>query len=661
MKLKTKIFFWNPAFVFHSIIVEIFDLFCFLSFSERKKQNHSCAEYLYSAKQYSASRLFRGTLVILLSIGLLFNQSIANAQLPSTRSGEGLGVRTYCNPINIDYGYTPIPNFTEWGKHRATADPVIVNYRGDYYLFSTNQWGYWWSSDMLNWKFISKKFLRPWKTGTYDELCAPAVGIIGDTMIVFGSTYTSKFTIWMSTNPKANEWKPLVDSFEIGGWDPAFFADDDGRLYMYNGSSNTYPLYGIELNRKTFQPIGTRKEMHMLKQWRYGWQRFGEHMDNTFLDPFMEGAWITKHNGKYYLQYGAPGTEFSGYADGVAVADNPMGSPTGWFVDQSDPLSIKVGGYVRGAGHGATFQDNNKNYWHVSTTVISVKNTFERRIGIWPAGFDKDDVMYCNTSFGDHPHYIPGANISSYGYSINGKSPYFTGWMLLNYNKPVQVSSTLGGYLANNAVDELTKTYWSATSGNKGEWIQTDLGNVSTVNAVQINYADQDAEFLGKQTTIYHQYKMYYSVDGKKWKILIDKSNNKTDVPHEYVELQKPVQARFIKVENIHMPTGKFAISGLRVFGNGNGAKPDAVKNFIVLRTEKDKRSAFIKWKPVDNAFAYNIYYGTHPDKLYSCIMVHSNNEYRMKAMDSQKIYYYSIEAINENGVSERTAVLKIE
>jgi hypothetical protein len=39
--------------------------------------------------------------------------------------------------------------------------------------------------------------------------------------------------------------------------------------------------------------------------------------DNTFLDPFIEGAWMTKHNNKYYLQYGAPGTEFSGYADGV--------------------------------------------------------------------------------------------------------------------------------------------------------------------------------------------------------------------------------------------------------------------------------------------------------------------------------------------------------
>src|ERR1700754_3416467 len=75
--------------------------------------------------------------------------------------------RTYCNPINIDYGYTPIPNFSEWGRHRATADPVIVRYKGDYYLFSTNQWGYWWSNDMLNWNFVSRKFLRPWNSG-YD-------------------------------------------------------------------------------------------------------------------------------------------------------------------------------------------------------------------------------------------------------------------------------------------------------------------------------------------------------------------------------------------------------------------------------------------------------------------------------------------------------------
>ena len=601
-----------------------------------------------------------GSSALLFLCFLLFSQKVF-----SQNPFLGGGGATYCNPINIDYGYTPIPNFSEWGRHRATADPVIVLYKNDHYLFSTNQWGYWWSSDMLNWNFVSKKFLRPWNTGTYDELCAPAVGIVGDTMLVFGSTYTSKFTLWMSTNPKANEWKPLVDSFEIGGWDPSFFTDDDGRLYMYNGSSNKFPMYGIELNRKTFQPIGTRKEMYLLEPWRFGWQRFGEHMDNTFLDPFIEGSHMTKYKGKYYLQYGAPGTEFSGYADGLLVGTEPLG----YFEAMSDPVSFKLGGFVRGAGHGATFQDRYKNYWHVSTTVISVKNTFERRLGIWPTGFDKDDRMFCNTTFGDYPHYLPDAHPEGSAYGIDGKSKYFTGWMLLNYSKPVQVSSTLGGYHANNAVDELIKTYWSATTGDKGEWIQTDLGNISTVNAIQINYADQDVSFpkemdsifLGKTLGLYHQYKLYYSIDGKKWNVLVDKSTNKKDVPHDYIELPQPVQARFIKLENIHMPTGKFAISGLRVFGNGNGSKPGAVQGFIVLRTEKDKRSAFIKWKPVDNAFAYNIYYGTHPDKLYTSIMIHANNEYWMKAMDSQKTYYYCIEAINENGVSERSKTIEVK
>ncbi len=558
-------------------------------------------------------------------------------------------LKTYCNPVNIDYGYTPIPNFGEWGKHRATADPVIVNYKGDFYLFSTNQWGYWWSKDMLKWNFISKKFLRPWNEG-YDELCAPAVGIVGDTMIVFGSTYTNNFTIWMSTNPKENQWKPLVDSFAIGGWDPAFFTDNDGRFYMYNGSSNRYPVYGVELNRKTMQPMGNRGEMYLLEPWRYGWQRFGEYMDDTFLDPFIEGSWMTKNNGKYYLQYGAPGTEFSGYADGVVVGTSPLGP----FTPQSMPLSYKAGGFAHGAGHGSTFQDNWNNYWHVSTIAISVKNNFERRIGIWPTGFDKDDVMYCNTAFGDYPTYLP-----------TGKEDHlqsqFTGWMLLNYQKPVLVSSTYGSYYANYAVDESIKTYWSAASANENEWIQTDLGDISMVRAIQVNYADQDVEFLGKSLGVFHQYKIFESKDGKKWNLLVDKSANKTDVPHDYIELPSPVETRFIKLVNIHMPTGKFAISGLRVFGNGKGEKPSAVEQFIILRTEKDKRSAWLKWKPIDKAYAYNIYMGTEPDKLYNCIMVYNANEYWLKTMDKEKPYYFAIEAINENGVGLISKTIKVD
>ncbi|EDM35633.1 possible xylosidase/arabinosidase [Pedobacter sp. BAL39] len=556
--------------------------------------------------------------------------------------------QTYCNPINLDYGYTPIPNFATQGKHRATADPVIVTYKGDYYLFSTNQWGYWWSNDMSHWNFVSRRFLRP-EHKVYDDLCAPSVWIQGDTMLVFGSTYAKNFPIWMSTNPKKDEWKEVVHDFEIGGWDPAHFVDDDGKLYMYNGSSNSYPLYGIELNRKTFQPIGTRKELLLLNDERYGWQRFGEYLDNTFLDPFMEGAWVTKYRNKYYLQYGAPGTEFSGYADGVAVSDQPLGP----YEHQSLPLSYKPGGFARGAGHGATYQDKWKNYWHISTIAISVKNNFERRLGIWPAGFDQDAVMYMDAAFGDYPHYLP-TRVTDHLKSG------FTGWMLLNYNKPLTVSSTYGGYAPNYAVDENIKTYWSAASGNAGEWIQTDLGNVSTVKAVQLNYADQDAAFLGKQQGIYHQYKLWYSQDGRSWKILEDKSKNQNDVPHDYLELKQPVKARYLKLENIHMPTGKFAISGFRVFGKGPGKTPDPVKDFIVLRTEKDKRSAWLKWTLDDQAYAYQIHLGTEPDKLYNSIMVYGANDYWYKGMDKEKPYYFCIEALNENGVSSRTKIIKV-
>ena len=41
--------------------------------------------------------------------------------------------------------------------------------------------------------------------------------------------------------------------------------------------------------------------------------------------------------------------------------------------------------------------------------------------------------------------------------------------------------------------------------------------------------------------------------------------------------------------------------------------------------------------------------------------MVYDANEYYGKAMDKEKPYYFSIEAINENGVSSRTKVIKVE
>lgn len=564
--------------------------------------------------------------------------------------------KTYCNPINIDYGYCPIPNFVTQGKHRATADPVITFFKGSYYLFSTNQWGYWHSKDMLNWKFISRKFLRP-EHKVYDELCAPSLTFVNDTLLVVGSTHSKDFPICMSTNPEKNEWKELVYKSEAAAWDPQIFWDKESdELYEYYGSSNLYPLYGVKLNRKTFQPEGERIPVLALNDDEHGWERFGEHNDNTFLQPFTEGTFVTKYNSKYYLQYGAPGTEFSGYADGVYVSSNPLGP----FEYQShNPFSYKPGGFARGAGHGATYQDSKGQYWHVATIGICTKNNFERRIGIWPAGFDKDGVLYSNTAYGDYPTFLPSEN-------KNHLNDNFAGWMLLNYNKPVQVSSTLGGFQPNFAVDEDIKTYWSATSAAKGEYIISDLGEIATIHAIQINYADQDAELMGKPTTtLGHSYIIYVSNDGRNWKKCVDKSSNTTEVPHEYIELEIPAMARYVKLENRQMPTGKFAISGLRVFGKGKGEKPAVVQNFVPLRAapriKGERRNVWFKWQQETTADGYVIYFGKSPEKLYGSIMVYGKNEYYFNGLDKSDAYYFQIEAFNAAGIGPRSEIKKSE
>ena len=563
---------------------------------------------------------------------------------------------TYCNPLNIDYGYTPFERFSEKGKHRTTADPVIVNFKNKYFLFSTNQEGYWWSDDMLSWQFVYRKFLRDDKY--INDLNAPAAWAMCDTLYVYGSTWESDFPIYKSTNPTEDDWQIAVDTLKVGAWDPAFHYDEeDNRLFLYWGSSNVNPLLGTEINTKTMQSEGYTVALMGLHPEDHGWERFGEYNDNVFLPPFIEGAWMTKHNGKYYMQYAAPGTEFSGYADGVYVSDDPLRR---FQYQKHNPFSYKPGGFASGAGHGATFQDNHENYWHVSTMVISVKNNFERRIGIWPAGFDEDDVMFCNTAYGDYPTLLP-----EHAKEMDFSKGLFAGWMLLNYQKPVQVSSILGGYQPNFAVDEDIKTYWCAQTGEKGEWFKTDLGEVSSVYAIQINYADQDVEFMGKKLGTFHQYKIHASEDGKTWKTIVDKSKNDKDVPHDYVEMGTPLRARYLKMENLHMPTGKFALSGFRVFGKGGGQPPEEVLQFTVLRANPKKfgerRSIWFKWQQNELADGYVIYWGKSPDKLYGSIMVYGENEYYFTGADRTDIYYFQIEAFNNNGISKKSDVIKVE
>jgi xylan 1,4-beta-xylosidase len=552
---------------------------------------------------------------------------------------------TYCNPMNLDYAFIP-SRHTYYGReetHRSTADPVIVNYKNELYLFSTNQNGYWWSADMAKWHFIKKDFRI---NRSNDNVCAPGAWAWGDTLLFMPSHMDAdRMPLYVSTDPKNGRWEELVDSFpQKHAWDPSFFKDDDGRAYLYWGSSNLYPLYGVELDpAKRYTPTGPVAELLLLHPDRHGWERFGENNSDTTIAPYTEGAWMTKYNGKYYFQYAAPGTEWNVYADGVYVGDHPLGPFT---YAPYNPFSLKPGGFITGAGHGSTFQDRHGNYWHVATGLNWIKYKFERRLNLFPAGFDPDGQLYCNTAFGDYPQYLSkGAR--------DHRESAFTGWMMLSYHKTLRVSSNLPGKGPELAADENIRTYWSAASANEGEYLAMDLGYRCKVYALQINYADEDAHLYDKQSGIYHQYQILHSLDGQNWQVLVDKSKNDTDVPHDYIELTRPVKTRYLKIVNIHMAAGKFALAGFRVFGKGPGKKPRPVQDFRAER-QPDTREAAFSWTPSPGAYAYQIYYGIHPNKLYNCILVHDAESYVFRGLNRDTPYFFAIEALGEGGVSRR-------
>ncbi len=557
---------------------------------------------------------------------------------------------TFCNPLNISYNYEPYNNNVKAnGAFRSAADPMALMYKGRYLLFSTNQGGFHHSDNLSDWDFTTATFQRK---PTDDDQCAPAAYVSGDTLFYTGSTYEG-LPVWYTTNPYNSRWRQAIGRNTLPSWDPCLFLDDDGKLYLYYGSSNEYPLKAVQVSRDDFSPISKIHDVIMLRPDKHGWERFGMNNDDEVtLKPFTEGAYMTKHNGKYYLQYGAPGTEFKTYADGVYVGDSPLGP----FVYQPhNPMSYKPGGFVQGVGHGGTFADKTGNYWHVGTCMLSLKYKFERRIGLYPVGFDADGVMYSATAYGDYPTWNADHNIAS-------PEQRFTGWMLLSYGKTVTASSSDSTFTTEALADDNLRTYWAAKTGQPGEWIQMDLGAPKSVRALQLNFYDYKTVQHNRASDLYYQYRVLASDNGNDWTLVVDKSDNDRDVPHDYIELKAPLRTRYLRVQNLHMPSGgHFCLSDLRVFGEGNGDKPAAVKTLKVTRDRADKRNAMLAWTPVKGAYGYNIYYGTAPGKTYNAITVLGTNTYDFRGMDRDTDYYFTIEAMAESGISARTPIVKVK
>ena len=514
----------------------------------------------------------------------------------------------------------------------------MVSFKDKYYLFASKSSGYWYSEDFTDWKhvFITDSVLPI-------EDYAPGLFIHKDHLYYVGSTH-GKGMLYRSAAPETGEWEPVKEIWSY--WDPAFYVEGD-NLYMYYGCSPVDPIYAQVLDLNTLEARTEVITCFNSNKEEYGWERTGEHNELP-RRPYIEGAWMTAHQGKYYLQYAAPGTEWKSYADGTYVSDSPSGPFT--YMENS-PVSYKPTGFIGGAGHGCMFTVGNENYWKAATNSISVRHMFERRVSFFPAGFDKDGYLYTDTYLGDYPMFLPTGKRQASG----SNQP---GWMLLSYGKTVTASSTLDGFPAENIVDEDSRTAWVAATNNDTEWLQVDLQHLSSVNAIQVNFDEYGAKQKGFVPGVYQSYVIYASVNGEDWYPVVDYSTKKTDTPHDYIEFEEPFKARYIKLQNKeYTVSSNLSVRDLRIFGNGLGSKPRPVNGFTVKRNEEDPCKVSLAWNEVPHAQGYIVRYGIAKDKLYSNFQVMGETSLEIGSLNKGVTYYFTIDTYNENGITRTEQV----
>ena len=545
----------------------------------------------------------------------------------------------FCNPINIPYRYQ-IHKRQDGTVYacREAADPSLILYHGKYYMFISMSCGALVSDDLVDWKM----FPLPEELPNYDY--APDVRVVDDWVYLIASREGAPAAQYRTRDPLHGPYERIGDS--VRGMDPNRFQDQDGRVYFYCGCSDETPLYGVELDRNTMVPLTERKPLFMTDTKRRGYER------SDLLDkrkPFLEGAWMTEHGGKYYLQYAVPGTQFETYADGVAESRSPLGP----FVPaRNNPFSYAPGSFCPGAGHGSTLEDKEGQWWHVATMRISVRHMFERRIGLFPSGFDQDGELYCNQRFPDWPQHM----------SKLRKNPFSDPeWMILSVGAACFASSEKVGHEARNAAVEDIRTDWQAVTATDKEYLCMDLGEVCLVHAVQINFSEGNPDVSHLQSRVtrdrwidtdvkFTRWLLEGSTDGLNYSTIADKRQAETDLPHDLIVIGKGLSCRYLRLTHIELPYGQNpCVSALRVFGKGTCRKPKEAK-FEASRISSLNME--IRIQSAKDAVGWVIQFGHEEEKLYHSFMTYEPGNHVIGALVEGEDCYVRVDAFNRKGIT---------
>ncbi|MER6959900.1 family 43 glycosylhydrolase [Streptomyces sp. NPDC000618] len=384
------------------------------------------------------------------------------------------------------------------------ADPSIYVFNGVYHLYCTTD-GYGWdspaptvrtSTDLVRWSNAPLP-LRP----TPKVFWAPSMATKnGKYYLYYAKGLTGSF-VAVADRPTG----PFTEVAQLGGnkvIDPQTFVDDDGTTYLYYGGGGRPRVGRLAPNMTSFA-------------------------SDTALSvsEFLEGAFVFKRGGGYYLMSSLGNTSLTNYRVVYSRSNSPLGpftKPTNSLI-----LSGRAGSPIESPGHNSVLTRGRDYYivYHRHDNPHSADG-LHRQICVDRMTFNSDGTIRpiapTNTGVGALPLGSPPPVEQD-----------------LAAGRPVTASSSLSDFPAGYACDGNNGTRWAATNRSLPQWIRVDLGGT-----YDIGRCETTMEYVRKKVA----YRIDYSIDGSAWSLYADRTGGGGAAGSPLIDVRSGVRARYLRL-----------------------------------------------------------------------------------------------------------------
>lgn len=471
--------------------------------------------------------------------------------------------RSFCNPLPMEIG--PDAN--------ASGDVSVLQHGGKYYMFCTGG-GAWVSSDMVNWEYRHVRH-------------AQRIPVAPDVAEYNGRFYMSgnDSPLYVADDPLGpyvllGDWKntgPVSDGWN-GAFDTHIFVDDDNQPYLFWPGRGVSGIYGVRLNPDNLCEFAG-KPVHLIQfDPSHKWECYGE-MNEYPGVAWIEGPWVIKRNGTYYLEYSASGTQWKTYAEGYYTSKSPLGP---YRYAPNNPLLRKTEGLVTGTAHGSIVKGPDDQWWQFYTIVLS-SPPGGRRIGMDRVAFDRNGNMSVTVT--DSPQPAPLCRPAA----DTPKSVPVTINKVNAMNALSKVSSEKFGFFGSYAVDDFSGTVWMPADDDREPSLLIELSPATRFDIVQLftidgmrvmfgGISERGGGFRGMRggSQVY-KYRLEVSMDGRNFTTVLDRTDNTLSRNTVYEEFD-PVECRLVRLTVTGWPEGApRGVIDFTVFGYASGQMPASV------------------------------------------------------------------------------------